>query len=345
MKRYILIFVGILVLGVLLAQKTLYIFKSDSSVITAVVDNIDSVKFGDGSSVVVHKADSSVVTVPISEIDSMVFSDYALPTVSLVSSSYIYTTYIGSCVAKVSATGGCSLTSRGICWSKTHNPTIKDSVYSSLGKTTGQFIAKTRALDLNETYYVRAFASNCLGTAYSDEVVIKPTLGNVTYTLGVDSASYPTQYRLIKTAMDSACWYYTHYTRFRGNAYVYYSSGIPTAQASYHGSIGFGASTTYMWVGTAMHEMAHFVGSGTTTAWQNLMVSNVWTGSTASALLLSETGETLKGDSQHFWPYGINYKSEITALGNQAAQKAGLILHCQLVDAMIIDDAGISSSW
>lgn len=344
MKRYILLSSGILFFSVLLAQKMLYIFKTDSSVATALVNNVDSIKFDDGTNLYIHNSDSTTLSVPISEIDSMVFSDNSLPTVSLVSASYLYATYIESCLVKVSATGGCSLTGRGICWAKHKNPTINDSLYTS-GKTIGQFIAKSTALDLDETYYLRAFASNCLGTAYSDEIEIKPTLGNVTYTMGIDSATYPTQYNLIKIAMDSACWYYTHYTRFRGNAYVYYNSGVPTAEASYHGSIGFGSNSTYMWVGTAMHEMAHYVGSGTTTAWQSLIVSNVWTGSTASALLKNATGETLKGDSQHFWPYGINYKSEITALGGQSAQKAGLILHCKLVDAMIIDDAGLSNTW
>lgn len=71
---------------------------------------------------------------------------------------------------------------------------------------------------------------------------------------------------------------YNRYTTFRGNVYVYYNAGIPTAQASYHGAIGFGPNTTYMWVGTAMHEICHFVGSGTRIEWQALTNGN-WTGS------------------------------------------------------------------
>ena len=149
--------------------------------------------------------------------------------------------------------------------------------------------------------------------------------------------------------MDSACWYYNRYTTFRGNIYVYYNAGIPTAQSNYHGSIGFGPNTTYMWVGTAMHEMAHFVGSGTTLAWQSKLVNGIWTGTVASNLLKNATGEILKGDNNsnpiHFWPYGINYKSEITNLGSVTNQQNALILHCKLVKAMVIDDAGLPNSW
>ena len=122
-------------------------------------------------------------------------------------------------------------------------------------------------------------------------------MGNVTYTLDVDKTVYPTEYNLIKIAMDSACWYYNRYTNFRGNVYVYYNAGIPTAQASYHGSLGFGPNSRYMWVGTAIHEMAHYMGSGTTTAWRAQLSGGVWQGATAKALLLSATGEVLKGDN------------------------------------------------
>ena len=75
------------------------------------------------------------------------------------------------------------------------------------------------------------------------------------------------------------------------------------------------------------------------------IVNGIWTGSTASALLLGATGETLKGDTQHFWPYGINYKTEITGLGDATAQKNGLILHAKLVKAMLIDDCALPTSW
>jgi len=270
---------------------------------------------------------------------------YSLPVIATVSASYNYTTNKATCIGNVTSNGGCgTLIERGVCWSTSKNPTITDFKYSG-GTNIGQYYAFMTNLSLNSTYYVRAFATNCVGTSYGAQLTVKPLMGNVTYTMGFDSLTYPTQYRLIKIAVDSACYYYNRYTTFSHNIWIAYSSGVPTAEASYHGQVAFGSNTTYMWVGTAMHEFAHYFGSGTTSVWQGKIVGGVWTGNTASALLLGATGETLKGDSQHFWPYGINYKSEITGLGNSAAQANGLILHTKLVKAMLIDDCGLPTSW
>ena len=63
-------------------------------------------------------------------------------------------------------------------------------------------------------------------------------------------------------AMQSAVNRYNAYGDFGNyNVYVYYNAGIPTAQANYLGSIGFGG--TYPNERVTMHEMAHYLGSGT----------------------------------------------------------------------------------
>ena len=173
-------------------------------------------------------------------------------------------------------------------------------------------------------------------------------MGNVTYTLALDSASHPDKYRMIKTAMDSACSYYSRYTPFIWNIYVYYNAGIPTAQASYHGSIGFGPNSRYMWVGTAIHEMAHYFGSGTTTKWKSLMVGGLWQGTSGKALCNELSGGPLKGDNNsnpvHYWPYGINQKEEITNLGSLAAQDKGMIDAVKIIKAMLVDDCGLPTN-
>ncbi|HLP04418.1 MAG TPA: hypothetical protein VK152_03215, partial [Paludibacter sp.] len=181
---------------------------------------------------------------------------YSLPTVQTISAAFNYSTNSANCVVKVTSNGGCTLTERGICWSTTSNPTLGDSKYAN-GISVGQFYAIMSGLELNKTYYVRSYATNCVGTSYGNQLVVKPLPGNVTYTLDIDPVANPEPYRLIKIAMDSACYYFNRYSTFRGNVYVYFNSGIPTAQASYHGSIGFGSNTRYQWVGTAIHEMCH----------------------------------------------------------------------------------------
>jgi hypothetical protein len=182
-----------------------------------------------------------------------------------------------------------------------------------------------------------------MGTTYGNEMTVQALMGNVTYTLAQDVIDAGERtHKLIKTAMDSACYYYNRYTTFRANIWVYYNAGIPTAQASYHGSIGFGPNERYMWVGTAMHEMAHYFGSGTTTTWKNMMVGGLWQGAVGKALCLQLTGQTLKGDNNnspvHYWPTGINQREEVSS-------QTDLINHAKIVKAMLIDDAKLPTSW
>lgn len=321
----------------------LSIRKTDSKLAQFSASSNDSLKFSSNDSLLIYTG-GSLTKLSVNQLDSAYFTTGSLPTVQTVSADYNYTNNSAVCLSKVTSNGNTPLIERGIVWAIHKAATIKDNKVTS-GTSVGQYYAQMSNLSLNGHYYVRAYATNCLGTTYGNEIEVYPLPGNVTFTMGLNSDSLPEQYKLIKAAMDSACWYFNRYTNFKGNIYVYYDAGIPTAQASYHGSIGFGAGTNYMWVGTVMHEMCHFVGSGTTTAWKNLMVGGVWQGSAASALLVAATGEVLKGDNIHFWPYGVNYKTEITNLGGQANQQKGLILCAKLAKAMCVDDAKLPSNW
>lgn len=83
-------------------------------------------------------------------------------------------------------------------------------------------------------------------------------------------------------------------------------------------------------VGTAMHETAHTVGVGTNSSWGSLVVSGIYVGTNATNMLRSVTGDAaalIQGDSMHFWPFGINYPSEVTSA-------SVLINHCKIVEAM-----------
>ena len=62
--------------------------------------------------------------------------------------------------------GGASVTARGVCWSTSSNPTIADA-HTSNGTGTGTFTSNITGLLPNTTYYVRAYATNSSGTAYS----------------------------------------------------------------------------------------------------------------------------------------------------------------------------------
>ncbi len=65
--------------------------------------------------------------------------------------------------------GGSTVTARGICWSTSANPTISNS-HSTDGSGTGSFESNLTGLTLNTLYYVRAYATNSIGTAYGNQV-------------------------------------------------------------------------------------------------------------------------------------------------------------------------------
>lgn len=82
-------------------------------------------------------------------------------------SSIAGTTAVGG--GNVTANGGEAVTERGVCWSTVHNPTIAD------GKTineagNGTFTSNLTGLLGKTTYYVRAYATNKVGTGYGNEV-------------------------------------------------------------------------------------------------------------------------------------------------------------------------------
>ena len=69
----------------------------------------------------------------------------------------------------VTADGGATVTERGICWSTSQNPTISGS-HTTDGTGTGSFTSAMTGLTANTTYYVRAYATNSVGTAYGEVV-------------------------------------------------------------------------------------------------------------------------------------------------------------------------------
>ncbi len=68
----------------------------------------------------------------------------------------------------ISSNGGASITARGVCWSTSSNPTISnDTTYDGTGS--GSFTSSITGLTALTTYYVRAYATNSVGTSYGDE--------------------------------------------------------------------------------------------------------------------------------------------------------------------------------
>jgi uncharacterized protein (TIGR02145 family) len=64
--------------------------------------------------------------------------------------------------------GGASVIQRGVCWSTGSNPTLDDN-YTLDGEGTGTYTSELSGLNGNTHYYVRAYATNAVGTVYGNE--------------------------------------------------------------------------------------------------------------------------------------------------------------------------------
>jgi hypothetical protein len=69
----------------------------------------------------------------------------------------------------VSADGGSAVTARGVVYATSPSPTLADSVVNS-GSGTGSYVSSLSGLLPATTYYVRAFATNAIGTSYGGEL-------------------------------------------------------------------------------------------------------------------------------------------------------------------------------
>ncbi len=74
-------------------------------------------------------------------------------------------------------------TEKGFVYGTSHNPTISDNKLSVKGSEAGAFSAEASGLVLDQTYYVRAYATNNSGTSYSPTEVSFSMIGNATLEL------------------------------------------------------------------------------------------------------------------------------------------------------------------
>ena len=103
----------------------------------------------------------------------------------------VITTITASAIASISATsggnitsdGGAEVTVRGVCWSTNQNPSINDSKTTN-GAGSGSFTSSITGLIPFTTYYIRAYATNSIGTAYGNQTfaTTKPGLPSLTST-------------------------------------------------------------------------------------------------------------------------------------------------------------------
>jgi uncharacterized protein (TIGR02145 family) len=104
-----------------------------------------------------------------------------LPTITTTAANAITSTTASS-GGNITSDGGASVTSRGICYSTTTNPTTANSIIIAGGSGTGSFISNLTGLTSGTTYYVRAFATNTVGTSYGNQISFTAVAGLPTIT-------------------------------------------------------------------------------------------------------------------------------------------------------------------
>ncbi|MEI6754179.1 MAG: FISUMP domain-containing protein [Paludibacter sp.] len=114
------------------------------------------------------------------------FTTQNLPTLSTTAVSNI-TTITATSGGTISNDGGSTILARGVCWSTNQNPTIDLTTKTNEGIGIGSFSSTLVNLQINTTYYVRAYATNALGTSYGAQQTFT-TNGYATITTNAVSA-------------------------------------------------------------------------------------------------------------------------------------------------------------
>ncbi len=96
-------------------------------------------------------------------------NNYSIPTITTTAVSSIGTSTAIS-GGDISSDGGLPVTSRGVVWSTSSSPTIALNTKTVDGSGTGLFTSNLIGLTANTTYYIRAYATNSVGTAYGSEI-------------------------------------------------------------------------------------------------------------------------------------------------------------------------------
>jgi len=81
-------------------------------------------------------------------------------------------TTTADCSGNVTSDGNAAVTARGVCWSTSENPTTSNSKTTD-GTGLGTYTSNISDLSPNTTYYVRAYATNSVGTAYGEQKLFR----------------------------------------------------------------------------------------------------------------------------------------------------------------------------
>jgi len=133
----------------------------------------------DNKNFIMHKIDSptpGVLAYDLNQGKSVrCIKGYLLPKLTTAPVSHV-TLSSAKSGASIISDGGTLVSSKGVCWSTSPNPTISNS-HTDEGRGSDGFISSLSGLSGNTTYYVRAYVANSVGISYGDEVIFKTYTG------------------------------------------------------------------------------------------------------------------------------------------------------------------------
>ena len=145
---------------------------------------------------------------------------------------------LGKCIGNITSTGGLAITDRGFCYSTYPNPTIVEN-FVSVGGGEGQFTAMLPNMVDGTTYFVRAYATNMLGTSYGQQVSFTYRCGDSFTVTDYDGNVYNT------LRLGNQCWMKENLrsTHYSDGTAIAAGSGTSTTVAYYYtpgGSFNYG---------------------------------------------------------------------------------------------------------
>jgi len=184
----------------------------------------------------------------------------------------------------ITSDGGSPITAKGVCWGTSANPTLGVGNFTSDGTGSTSFTSAITGLTGSTLYYVRAYATNSIGTTYGSTDVSFTTWVQAPYTLG-QILSYG---RVGYVAPD-------------GSGFIV-SPEIPSLNGWGCNGVNVTGTSTALGTGQANTAAILACSTGTTTA---ASVASSYTGGGFNDWYLPSSGDWAQIAANYYW-YGLN---------------------------------------